>query len=128
MIDSQFVVLILAVMLPVLMAVAFRLGRLSRRRDPALEISPVTRQHIDLANGLRSLHREQSLPQLLRCAESAGDIPLGHFFAAETVCFLTFAGYLRELETPLGQAALRVLHRAMEGLRHGVHPHVLAEA
>src|SRR4029077_17725183 len=50
---------------------------------------------IDLANGLRSLNREQSLPHLLRCAESAGDIPLGHFFAAETVCFLAFGGYLR---------------------------------
>src|SRR5919199_4036540 len=51
---------------------------------------------IDLANGLRSLNRSQSLPHLLRCAELAGDIPLGHFFAAETVCFLGFAGYLRD--------------------------------
>ena len=50
---------------------------------------------IDLANGLRSLNRAQSLPHLLRCAESAGDLPLGHFFAAETICFLGFAGYLR---------------------------------
>src|SRR4051794_26009858 len=45
---------------------------------------------IDLANGLRSLNRAQSLPHLLRCAEGAGDIPLGQFFAAETVCFLGF--------------------------------------
>src|ERR1700722_15363849 len=36
----------------------------------------------DLASGLRSLHREQSLPQLLRCADNASDLPLGHFFAA----------------------------------------------
>src|SRR5438445_7032825 len=35
---------------------------------------------IDLAHGLRSLNRTQSLPYLLRCAEAAGDIPLGHFF------------------------------------------------
>src|SRR5919202_70302 len=28
---------------------------------------------IDLASGLRSLNREQSLPHLLRCAEAAGD-------------------------------------------------------
>src|SRR5580693_5127049 len=45
---------------------------------------------IDLANGLRTLNRAQSLPHLLRCAERAGDVPLGHFFAAETVCFLGF--------------------------------------
>jgi hypothetical protein len=82
---------------------------------------------IDLANGLRSLNRSQSLPHLLRCAESAGEIPLGHFFAAETVCFLGFGGYLRHPDTPLGRAALRVLHRALEGLRHGVPPQVVAE-
>lgn len=205
----QLLLVLIAVLLPLLLAVAFRLGRLSRRRDRFMDISPVTRQHIDLfqggqlseaavesaksrfrhllergetaaveaslrpgmhyvihvralaeigtddagqilerqlrrrltddqieqswylidlANGLRSLHREQSLPQLLRCADSAGDIPLGHFFAAETVCFLSFAGYLREADTVLGRSALRVLHRALEGLRHGVQPQVLAEA
>jgi HEAT repeats len=83
---------------------------------------------IDLANGLRSLNRSQSLPHLLRCADTAGDIPLGHFFAAETICFLGFAGYLRQNDTPLGRAALRVLHRALEGLRCGVQPVVVAEA
>src|SRR5215472_12809463 len=82
---------------------------------------------IDLANGLRSLNRSQSLPYLLRCAEAAGDSPLGHFFAAETVCFLGFGGYLRQYDTPLGQAALRVLYRALEGLRSGVQPQVVAE-
>src|SRR5436190_19199668 len=49
---------------------------------------------IDLARGLRALNRSQSLPHLLRCAERACDKPPGHFFAAETVCFLGFAGYL----------------------------------
>src|SRR5262249_4808804 len=82
---------------------------------------------IDLANGLRSLNRAQSLPHLLRCAESAGDAPLGHFFAAETVCFLGFSGYLRQADTQLGRAALRVLHRALEGLRFGVPAGVVAE-
>src|SRR5260370_18107304 len=72
---------------------------------------------IDLANGLRSLNRPQSVPHLLRCAEAARESPLGHFFAAETICFLSFPGYLRQRETPLGQAALRVLHRPMQGLR-----------
>ncbi len=84
---------------------------------------------IDLANGLRSLNRSQSLPHLLRCAEIACDIPLGHFFAAETICFLGFAGYLHDdRRGPLGHAALRVLHRALEGLRTGVPPQVVAEA
>src|SRR5262245_58315594 len=40
---------------------------------------------IDLANGLRSLNRAQSLPHLLRCAEATGDLPLSQFFAAETI-------------------------------------------
>lgn len=83
---------------------------------------------IDLANGLRSLNRAQSLPHLLRCSESAGDLPLGHFFAAETICFLGFIGYLHEADAPLGRAALRVLHRALEGLRFGVQPTLVAEA
>jgi hypothetical protein len=83
---------------------------------------------IDLANGLRALNRAQSLPHLLRCADTAGDIPLGQFFAAETICFLGFGGYMRQLHTPLGRAALRVLHRALEGLRQGVQPSVVAEA
>ena len=83
---------------------------------------------IDLAGGLRNLNREQSLPHLLRCAEAAGDLPLGHFFAAETVCFLGFAGYLRHPLSPLGTAALRTLHRALEGLRFGVQPQVVTEA
>jgi hypothetical protein len=83
---------------------------------------------IDLANGLRSLNRSQSLPHLLRCAESASDLPLGHFFAAETVCFLGFGGYLRQPRSSLGRAALRVLHRALEGLRFGIQPALVAEA
>ena len=83
---------------------------------------------IDLAGGLRALGREESLPHLLRCAAGALDSPLGHFYAAETTCFMGFAGYVREPNAPLGRAALRVLHRALEGLRFGVQPHVVAEA
>jgi hypothetical protein len=82
---------------------------------------------IDLAHGLRSLNRSQSLPHLLRCAESAGEIPLGQFFAAETICFLGFGGYLLQ-DGILGRSARRVLHRALEGLRWGVQPVVVAEA
>ena len=83
---------------------------------------------IDLASSLRSLNREESLPHLLRVADNAGDIPLGHFFAAETVCFLGFSGYLHEPDGPMGRAALRVLHRAIEGLRHGVPPYLVMES
>jgi hypothetical protein len=83
---------------------------------------------IDLANGLRALNRAQSLPHLLRCAERAADTPLGHFFAAETVCFLGFTGYLRQPDSPLGRAALRVFHRALEGLRFGVPANLVTEA
>jgi hypothetical protein len=82
---------------------------------------------IDLAHCLRSLNRAQSLPSLLRTAEQAGDIPLGHFLAAETVCFLGFTGYLRQTHTALGRSALRVLLRALEGLRYGVPATVVAE-
>jgi hypothetical protein len=83
---------------------------------------------IDLASGLRNLNRVQSLPHLLRCAEAAGELPLAHFFAAEVVCFFGFAGYLHQPETPLGRAALRTLHRALEGLRYGVQPQLVYEA
>jgi hypothetical protein len=82
---------------------------------------------IDLAHGLRSIQREQSLPYLLQCAETGGDHPLRHFFAAETVCFLSFAGYLRQPHTSLGRSALRVLHSALEGLLCGVQPQVVVE-
>jgi hypothetical protein len=83
---------------------------------------------IDLATGLRSLNRSQALPHLLRCADAAGDSPLGCYFAAETVCFLGFAGYLRPSSDSLGRAALRVLHRTLNGLCSGIPPGVVAEA
>jgi hypothetical protein len=82
---------------------------------------------IDLASCLRVLNRSQSLPHLLRCAEKAGEAPLGHFFAAETVCFLGFTGYLRQPQTALGRSAQRVLLRALEGLRFSVPPVVVGE-
>jgi hypothetical protein len=83
---------------------------------------------IDLAQNLRTLNRQESLPQLFRCAEAAMEAPLGHFFAAETVCFLGFADYARQPETPQGRSALRILQRALESLRLGLQPHLVAEA
>lgn len=82
---------------------------------------------IDLAGSLRVLNRQESLPHLLRCSEVARESPLGHYFAAETVCILGFAGYLRQPETEAGQAALRLLHRVVEGLRFGLPPQVILE-
>src|SRR5262249_39349851 len=84
---------------------------------------------IDLAHSLRNLQREQSLPELLRCAEAHDQHhPLGHFFAAETVCFLSFGGYLRQPSSPMGHSALRVLQSALEGIRSGGPPQVMIEA
>ncbi len=77
---------------------------------------------IDLAGSLRDLNRIESLPHLLRCSEAAAELPLAQLLAAEVVCFLGFAGYLRQCEGPLGRAALRTLHRALEGVRDGVLP------
>jgi HEAT repeat protein len=82
---------------------------------------------IDLANSLRSLNREESLPVLLECVAENDDFPLVHYFAAELVCFLGFSGYAKQTDTPAGRAALRVLHRAVEGLRFGVPPQVVVE-
>ena len=83
---------------------------------------------IDLAACLRVLNRQESLPHLLRCSDHARESPLGHYFAAETVCILGFSGYLRQQETPLGRAALRLLHRMIEGLRFGMSPQLVVEA
>jgi hypothetical protein len=83
---------------------------------------------IDVAACLRFLNRQESLPNLLRCSETARESPLGHYFAAETMCILGFSGYLRQPDTPLGQSALRLLHRAVEGLRHGLQPNLIIEA
>jgi HEAT repeat protein len=82
---------------------------------------------IDLANSLRNLNREESLPLLLNCVSSSDDFPLVHYFAAETVCFLSFGGYVLQRDTPSGPAALRILHRALEGMRFGVPPHIVVE-
>lgn len=83
---------------------------------------------IDVANSLRMLGREESLPHVLECGKHSDEMPLLHLYAAETVCFPGFAAYLSDLDTPHGQMALRLLHRAAEGLRNGVPPQVVIEA
>lgn len=83
---------------------------------------------IDLANCLRHLNHEDSVPLLLECVNATDEFPLVHHFAAETIAFISFAGYLRDLESPLGEAALRLLHRAVEGMRFGVPLSMVIEA
>jgi hypothetical protein len=83
---------------------------------------------LDLANSLRHLQREQSLPLLLDCLHQADEFPLVQYLAAEIVSFTSFDQYLRDLDEERGRAALRWLLRALEGLRFGVPPQVLVEA
>ena len=102
------------------------LGRQLQRR---LSDDPVEQcwYWIDLAHGLRHLGRADCLPHLLRCPATVGEVPLGQFFAAETACCLGFADVLRRPLSPLGRSALRVLHTALRGLRHGVPPQTVGE-
>jgi HEAT repeat protein len=77
---------------------------------------------LDLAQALRGLNRGESLPALFACAEKALTSPLGHPFAAELLAFPQFGDYLTEPRAAEGQAALRVLTVAMEGIRRGYVP------
>jgi hypothetical protein len=77
------------------------------------------RYWIDVAEGLRNLNLHDALPGLLRRADEALDLPLGEHFAAEVVSFASFAEYLHDPLTAEGQAALRILRVAMEGVRLG---------
>ena len=105
-------------------------GILERQLQRRLTHNPLEQSlyWIDLAHGLRSLNRAESLPHLLRFSEATSEAPLRHFLAAETVCFLGFSGYLQRPQSRLGRSALRVLLRALEGLRNGVPPAFVAEA
>jgi hypothetical protein len=82
---------------------------------------------IDLAHGIRHLGRADCLPHLLRCPATVGEVPLGQFYAAETACCPGFVDVLRRPLSPLGRSALRVLHTALRGLRHGVPPQTVGE-
>ncbi|HKB06022.1 MAG TPA: hypothetical protein VKD90_27760, partial [Gemmataceae bacterium] len=108
-------------------ALNFLEGQLNRRvSDNPLEQA---RYWIDLAEGLRGLNLNESLPALLRRADDALDLPLGDGYAAEVSSFAAFAEFLHEPLTPEGQAALRILRVAMEGVRRGGVPDaVYAEA
>jgi hypothetical protein len=83
----------------------------------------------DVAHCLRGLNREDSLPLLLECGDQAinSPPPFSHLFAAETMCFLGFGSYAAEIHSAAGRTALRLLHRALEGLRQGVPPFPVVE-
>lgn len=83
---------------------------------------------IDIAHSLRMLAHDESLPLLLDRVNQADDFPLVHFYASELIAFSSFASYLQDFHDPHGKAAIRVLHRALEGLRCGISAHILAEA
>lgn len=103
---------------------------LERQLHRKLSTNPIEQAWywIDLANSLRALGRDESLPHLLDCVHESDDFPLIHHFAAETVCFVSFHGYLRELDTSAGRSALKLLHRAVEGLRYGIQPQLVIES
>ncbi|MFT3881933.1 MAG: hypothetical protein QM703_20045 [Gemmatales bacterium] len=75
---------------------------------------------IDVAHCLRMLARDDSLPMLLERVAQADDFPLVHFYASEVVTFDGFADYLNDFPQRMGEAAVRALHRTLEGLRCGI--------
>src|SRR5207244_272230 len=69
----------------------------------------------------------ECLPRLLRCIDGVAEAPLGPVFAAETLCFTGFSGYLRQPRSKLGHAALNVVQRVLEGFRQCLPPQVVVE-
>lgn len=83
---------------------------------------------IDIAHCLRMLAHDESIPLLLELMAQADDFPLVHFYAAELVAFNSFSSYLKDFPERHGEAAVRALHRALEGLRCGISAQIVAEA
>ena len=83
---------------------------------------------IDIAHCLRMLAHDESVPLLLELMAQADDFPLVHFYAAELVAFNSFSSFLKDFPERHGEAAVRALHRALEGLRCGISAQIVAEA
>lgn len=83
---------------------------------------------IDVAHCLRMLAHDESLPTLLDRLVDSDDFPLVHFYVAEVVAFSHFAQYLHDFPDRYGEAAVRALHRTLEGLRCGISAQIVAEA
>ncbi len=103
---------------------------LEKQLDRVLTDDPIEQAWywIDVAHCLRMLAHDESLPALLERVAQADDFPLVHFFAAEVVAFSHFTDHLNEFPDRLGEAAVRTLHRALEGLRCGISAQIVAEA
>lgn len=103
---------------------------LEKQLDRVITDDPVEQAWywIDIAHCLRMLAHEESLPMLLDRIVQADDFPLVHFYCAEVVTFSQFAQYLKEFPDRYGDAAVRALHRTLEGLRCGISAQVVAEA
>ncbi len=82
----------------------------------------------DVAHCLRVLARDESLPILLERFKVDDQFPLVHYYAAETVAFNQFISEIKLFPAPEGDAAVRALYRALEGLRCGLSPQLVAEA
>ena len=83
---------------------------------------------IDVAHCLRMMSHEDSLPTLLEKLYQADDFPLVHFYASEVAVFPHFTQFLKEFPDRHGIAAVRALHRTLEGLRCGISAQIVAEA
>lgn len=83
---------------------------------------------IDIAHCLRMLAHDESLPVLLERVALEDDFPLVHFYASEVVTFSHFSDYLKDYPDRLGEAAVRILYRAFEGLRCGISAQIVGEA
>lgn len=82
---------------------------------------------IDVAHCLHMLAHEESLPALLDRLTEVDDFPLVHFYAAEIVAFHGFSSYLSDFPDRYGEAAIRAVHRTLEGLRCGISAQIVAE-
>jgi hypothetical protein len=84
---------------------------------------------VDLAQALRELNHNESLPKLLQCAKQASGPPLSHLYCAELVSMPRFGDFLSQPLKNLGRCAVRVLLLALEGIRRGWVPnHIYTDA
>lgn len=96
-------------------------GVLEKQLTRTLSRDPVEQSWywVDVASGLRRLNRTDALPAVLKCADSAADLPQGTVLAAEAVAFPNYPSTLHDLSSTTGKSAMRALTRAVRGCRSG---------
>lgn len=83
----------------------------------------------DMARGLRWIQVPEAIHALLNNSSHVLESDLRYEFAAEVACFTSFSDLFQEPETPIGQAALRVLFLALQGVRFNrISPVLYAES